>query len=94
ASPSPSPKPTSDNPAADLAVALAQAQAAYEAGQAALAKGDFATYGEAQKRLKAALDAAAVAESKLNPDLVPTPAPSATAAPSPSASASPSTKTA
>ena len=92
-SPSPSPKPTTDNPASDLAVALAQAQAAYEAGQAALAKGDFATYGEAQKRLKAALDSAAVAERKLNPDLVPTPAPSATAAPSPSASASPSPST-
>jgi len=91
--PSPSPKPTTDSPAVDLAVALAQAQAAYEAGQAALAKGDFATYGEAQKRLKAALDAAAVAERKLNPDLVPTPAPSASAAPSPSASASPSPST-
>jgi len=93
ATPSPSPKPTTDSPAVDLAVALAQAQAAYEAGQAALAKGDFATYGEAQKRLKAALDAAAVAERKLNPDLVPTPAPSASAAPSPSASASPSPST-
>ncbi|MBU6347284.1 MAG: UPF0182 family protein [Actinomycetales bacterium] len=38
-----------------LATAIADANAAYQQGQAALAKGDFTAYGAAQKRLAAAL---------------------------------------
>jgi len=54
----PSSVPTaSPSPAGgDLAAAIAAANAAYSAGQAALAKGDFAAYGRAQDDLKAALD--------------------------------------
>ena len=47
---------------ADAASAIASAIAAYKDGLAALAKGDFAAYDRAQKRLKSALDAAANAE--------------------------------
>ena len=42
--------------------AIASAIAAYKDGLAALAKGDFAAYDRAQKRLKSALDAAANAQ--------------------------------
>jgi hypothetical protein len=35
---------------------IADAQAAYAAGQQALAKGDFATYGEEQKQVSNDLD--------------------------------------
>ena len=59
------PQGTGD-PATDLALALAAAQEAYDDGKRALAQGDFAAYGEAQERLKAALDAAAVAEAELS----------------------------
>ncbi len=41
--------------------ALAEAQQAYSDGQAALKRGDFAAYGEAQKRLEAALAKAVAA---------------------------------
>ena len=64
--PTPTPTPTEEptgDPATDLAIAITQAQRAYEDGQIALAKGDFTAYGEAQDRLKAALDAAAAAEA-------------------------------
>ena len=47
-----------------LANALASAKQAYADGLAALAKGDFAAYDKAQKRLKSALDAAINAQSK------------------------------
>ncbi len=64
--PTPTPtEPTTGDPATDLAIAITQAQSAYDDGQAALARGDFAAYGEAQARLKAALDAAAEAEAAL-----------------------------
>jgi uncharacterized protein len=82
ATPTPSPtQSASGDPATDLAVAITQAQRAYEDGQIALAKGDFAAYGEAQDRLKTALDAAAKAEAELTggllpEDTTPTPAPS------------------
>ena len=72
--PTPTPTPTEEptgDPATDLAIAITQAQRAYEDGQIALAKGDFAAYGEAQERLKAALDAAATAEAQLNGGLLP-----------------------
>ena len=48
----------------DASSAIASAIAAYKDGLAALAKGDFAAYDRAQKRLKSALDAAANAEKK------------------------------
>lgn len=63
--PSPSPSPTGD-PYAQLAQAIQDAQAAYDAGQAALAAGDFAAYGEAQKQLEDALARAADAEKRIN----------------------------
>jgi uncharacterized membrane protein (UPF0182 family) len=63
-----------NNPA--LAAALADAQQALRASQAALTKGDFAAYGTAQKALQDAINRALAAE--------------AAAAPSPSGSASPS----
>jgi uncharacterized membrane protein (UPF0182 family) len=47
----------------NAASAIASAIAAYKDGLAALAKGDFAAYDRAQKRLKSALDAAANAQS-------------------------------
>jgi uncharacterized membrane protein (UPF0182 family) len=47
-----------------LANALASAKKAYADGLAALARGDFAEYDKAQKRLKSALDAAINAQSK------------------------------
>ena len=47
-----------------LSNALASAKKAYSDGLAALAKGDFAAYDKAQKRLKSALDAAINAQSK------------------------------
>jgi uncharacterized membrane protein (UPF0182 family) len=65
----PTPPPTTPestgDPATDLAIAITAAQSAYDDGQAALARGDFAAYGEAQDRLKAALDAIAEAEAAL-----------------------------
>ncbi len=63
--PTQEPPASTGDPAADLAIAIADAQSAYEAGQAALARGDFAAYGQAQDRLKAALDRAAAAEAQL-----------------------------
>lgn len=47
-----------------LANSLASAKKAYADGLAALAKGDFAEYDKAQKRLKSALDAAINAQTK------------------------------
>jgi len=47
-----------------LANSLASAKQAYADGLAALAKGDFAAYDKAQKRLKSALDSAINAQNK------------------------------
>jgi uncharacterized membrane protein (UPF0182 family) len=66
--PTPTPTPTpgpSGDPLTDLQTALADAQAAYERGQAALADGDFAAYGQAQADLEAALRRAQEAEARL-----------------------------
>ena len=63
--PTPSTPESTGDPATDLAIAITAAQSAYDDGQAALARGDFAAYGEAQDRLKAALDAIAEAEAAL-----------------------------
>ena len=68
--------------------AIAQAQAAYDAGQKALAKSppDFAAYGKAQQQLQAALDAAASAASaaaspSANPKTSPSPGTTAKSTP-------------
>ena len=55
---------TSGTTNTSLANALASAKQAYADGLAALAKGDFAAYDKAQKRLKSALDSAINAQSK------------------------------
>jgi len=52
----PSPSPTAAPPAGDVASLIAEADAAFRAGQEALREGDFAAYGAAQERLRAALD--------------------------------------
>jgi uncharacterized membrane protein (UPF0182 family) len=83
----PSPSPPSSDPATALAAALVRAQSAYDDGQLALAKGDFAAYGQAMDELKAALDDAAAAENQLSPGLVPTAPATPVATPSPSAAA-------
>ena len=55
---------TTDNASDDLKAALQNARQALADGNAALAKGDFAAYGRAQDRLKAALAAAIAAEGR------------------------------
>ena len=55
---------TTNNASADLKTALQNARQALADGNAALAKGDFAAYGRAQDRLKAALAAAIAAEGR------------------------------
>ncbi len=55
---------STDNASADLKSALQSAKQALADGNAALAKGDFAAYGRAQDRLKAALAAAIAAEGR------------------------------
>jgi uncharacterized membrane protein (UPF0182 family) len=87
-SPTPTPTPTPANPAggesrAALAQALSDAQKAIQDGQNALAKGDFAAYGDAQDALKKALARAIDAEAKLDGTAstgaaIPTPKPTAT----------------
>ena len=55
---------TTDNASADLKTALQNAKQAIADGNTALAKNDFAAYGRAQDRLKAALSAAIAAEAR------------------------------
>jgi uncharacterized membrane protein (UPF0182 family) len=67
-----------------LKAALAEVQQAFSDGQDALKKGDFAAYGEAQKRLQTAI-AKAVAAAPSGSVVLPTPSATATtAAPAPS----------
>lgn len=73
--------------AAQLAEALTEIQDAYAAGQEALKTGDFAAYGDAQKRLDAAIKRAQALAPQL---LVDAPAPSPSPSPSGSPSPSPS----
>jgi len=87
--PTPSPSGSSNSTAAQrLAAAIADAQSAYDAGRAALAKGDFTAYGEAQKKLEAALVAATAAQNELG-IATPSTSPSATPTPSPSVTIGP-----
>ena len=74
-----SPAPGSTDAKAELKAALDEANAAIKAGQEALAKGDFAAYGEQQRKLSAALQRAIEAEAKIA--ATPAPAPAATPAP-------------
>jgi uncharacterized membrane protein (UPF0182 family) len=60
-----SPGQPASTPAADLAKALDDADAAYAAGQAALAKSDFAEYGVQQRKLASALKRAQAARARL-----------------------------
>jgi uncharacterized membrane protein (UPF0182 family) len=53
-----------NNASADLATALASAKQAMADAQTALAKGDFAAYGRAQDRLKAAIASAIAAQKR------------------------------
>ncbi|MDQ1059430.1 uncharacterized membrane protein (UPF0182 family) [Arthrobacter globiformis] len=80
------PPPTGSADAkAALKAALDEANAAIKAGQEALAKGDFAAYGEQQKKLSAALKKALDAEARLGTGTASSPtSPSATPTPSPS----------
>ncbi|MFD4373535.1 UPF0182 family protein [Streptomyces sp. NPDC058486] len=63
--------PTTPQPpaSADAALkqAIADAQKAYDAGEAALAKGDWTAYGKAQEDLQAALERAAEAGARIQP---------------------------
>ena len=69
---SPSSSPTaSAPPSATLTQAIADAQRAYDAGQAALKNGDFAAYGVAQQQLAAALARAAAAPRPGSPPTSP-----------------------
>jgi uncharacterized membrane protein (UPF0182 family) len=88
-SPTPTPNPSgsaSGTAQQRLALALAEAQAAYDAGRAALAKGDFTAYGDAQKRLESALQAAAAAQKEIGGAATPSTSPSAAVSPTPSPS--------
>ncbi|MEE2521342.1 UPF0182 family protein [Pseudarthrobacter sp. J75] len=80
-----------DDARADLKVALEEANAAIQAGQTALAGGDFAAYGEQQKRLSEALTRALEAEARLEAaaaeEAPAAPAASPTATPTPTESA-------
>ncbi|WP_104136429.1 UPF0182 family protein [Arthrobacter sp. ZGTC131] len=71
---------------AALKAALDEANAAIKAGQEALAKGDFAAYGEQQKKLAAALQKAVDAEARIvgTPTASTPTSPSATPTPTPS----------
>ncbi|MET7477741.1 UPF0182 family protein [Streptomyces sp. NPDC005648] len=89
------PPPTSGNPTVQQA--LDDAQKAFDAGQAALKKGDWKAYGEAQKDLEAALKRAEEAQSKAGKTSggsgnkgTATPSPSTSPSSSPSSSPSPS----
>ncbi len=73
---------------AELKAALDDANKAIQDGQAALAKGDFAGYGDQQKKLSDALKRALDAETKLG--VTPAPVPGATSAPTATPTPSPS----
>jgi uncharacterized membrane protein (UPF0182 family) len=96
-SPTPSPSPSPSAPATpapgsaappsgDLASALTAADRALDEAEAALQRGDFAAYGEAQKRLASAIERA-IALQRGGGASTATPAP--TAAASPAATAAP-----
>jgi uncharacterized membrane protein (UPF0182 family) len=61
----PTQTPVPGDAQAQLQQALGTAKQALQDSSAALARGDFAAYGEAQQRLSAAVDAASAAEARL-----------------------------
>ncbi|HEV8023449.1 MAG TPA: UPF0182 family protein [Candidatus Nanopelagicales bacterium] len=65
--------PSTGDPVQDLAIAIEDAQRAYQEGQDALADGDFGAYGQAQDRLAEALERAAVAEAQITGQVPPPP---------------------
>ncbi|MDF2093464.1 UPF0182 family protein [Knoellia sp. 3-2P3] len=75
-------KPPTGSDAAALAQALEDIQAAYDDGREALKNGDFAAYGEAQKRLDDAIQRAVEAAPQGGTATV-TPTPTGTATPTP-----------
>ncbi|GGL09078.1 UPF0182 protein [Sphaerisporangium melleum] len=77
--------PTASQVTTDLTTAYTNAQKAYDEGQEAIKKGDFAAYGEAQKRLAEALKQIESALGKQKA-AAPTTSPSPSATPSPGAS--------
>ncbi len=82
--------PPSQSAQQQLTEALADAQRAIQAGQAALAKQDFAAYGTAQTQLQDALRRAVIADTAVKAAAgTASPTPSATATPSPSATQTP-----
>ena len=83
--PTPGTTPSPGTDAAALAQALKDLQAAFDDGQKALKNGDFAAYGQAQKRLDDAIRRAVEAAPKGGSATV-TPSPTGTATPSPKAS--------
>lgn len=95
----PGEEPATQDARQQLQAALRDAAAALRDGQAALAKNDFAAYGEAQKRLEAAIQRAVTAEAEIDAASgegsgttpAPTPSPGATSTdtPSPTATSSP-----
>ncbi|MEU6351680.1 UPF0182 family protein [Streptomyces sp. NPDC047072] len=84
------PPPTSSNPTVQQA--LDDAQKAFDAGQAALKKGDWEAYGRAQKDLEDALqraeDAQSAADKKTSGTAKPSSSPSPSGTPKPSSSPS------
>ncbi|HEX5523519.1 MAG TPA: UPF0182 family protein [Pedococcus sp.] len=83
--PAPGTTPSPGTDAAALAQALKDLQAAFDDGQKALKDGDFAAYGEAQKRLDDAIRRAVEAAPKGGSVTV-TPSPTGTGTPSPTGS--------
>ncbi|WP_342707689.1 UPF0182 family protein [Pedococcus cremeus] len=81
-------KPPTGSNATALDQALKDIQSAYDDGRQALKDGDFAAYGEAQKRLNDAIQRAVSAAPQGSVTVTPTPSPSgsATATPSPTTS--------
>lgn len=65
AAPTPPADSTATDPRTRLSTALDAANQAIKDGQAALAKGDFATYGETQQRLQQALEEAMAADQEI-----------------------------
>jgi uncharacterized membrane protein (UPF0182 family) len=82
-----------DDAQADLVKAIADAQAAYQKGEEALASGDFAAYGRAQDELKAALDRAAAAQRRITGEAAQPPSEDGSTSEEPPATDAPTTDT-
>ncbi len=84
ASPGATPGPTTPPPAAgDVPALIAEADAAFKAGQDALRTSDFAAYGAAQDRLRRALDQLASSSGRVPASPTPAPAPVPAPVPAP-----------